>query len=436
MFQTTWRTLALSGFIAAVAMHVTPAAACHVTGISPPNGSTVGGTPVTITVTDSLSNVTVYFGSTPATSVMVNGNTITAISPAGSAGPVSVTVTGATGSVQFTYAAPAPADSAGDSPADSYKLRALQIAATKIAAQGSGQAITGAIEGAVNDDLNDNQRLISPTGSGLKLYFTKAPPRSLPSEWRAWADVRGTAFERGTAGSDFHDNQINATAGLSRRLTPNFFVGLFAGYENFDYSAQSLGGRLKGDGWDVGGYLGWRFAPHLRLDAALARSGLNYDGVAGTAAAAFPASRWLVSSGVTGSYDWRAFVLEPSARVYALWEREDAYTDSLGTAQAERNFSGGRVSVGTKVTYPIARSATTIVAPYVGIYGDYYFSRDDAVTNELPSIPLISGWSARLVAGIGANFDRGIQLAVGGELGGIGGDHTLWAWRARGSLPF
>jgi hypothetical protein len=359
---------------------------------------------------------------------------VTVTGPSGGPGDTSATST----ADQFTYApvpAVGPADSPGDSPADSYRLRALQIAATKIAAQGSGLAIAGAIEGAVSDDLSGSQHLIYPTGSGLKIYFTKAPPGQAPSEWRAWADVHGTGFERGTAGSDFHDNQINATAGLSRRLTPDFLVGMFAGYENFDYNTQALGGRLKGDGWVAGGYFGWRVAPHLRWDAAVARSGLNYDGVAGTAAATFPGSRWLVSSGVTGTYDWRAFVLEPSARVYALWEREDAYTDSLGTAQAERSFAGGRVSAGTKVIYPISRSAT-IIAPYVGIYGDYYFTRDNVDTIGLPPIPLISGWSARLAAGIATKFERGLQLTLGGELGGIGGDHTMWAWCARGSLPF
>lgn len=437
MFETTWRTLALGGSIAAAVMHVAPAAACPtVTSISPNSGPPAGGTSVIITGTNFSTATTVKFGST-AVAFTVNGPTsITAASPPGS-GTVDVTVTDSGGisatstADQFTYAA-VPADS----PADSLKLRALQIAATKIAAQGSGQAITGAVEGAISDDLNDNRPVVAPTGSGLRLYFTKAPPQAMPSEWRAWADVRGTGFDGGAAGGDFRDNQINATAGLTRRLTPDLLVGMLAGYENFDYSAQSLGGRLTGEGWGVGGYAGWRFAAQMRWDAAVVRSGLNYDGVAGTAAATFPGSRWLVSSGVTGTYGWRALVLEPSARIYALWEREDAYADSLGTAQAERNFSSGRVSAGTKVTYPIAWSATTVIAPYLGIYGDYYFSRDDADTFGLPSIPLISGWSARFAAGIGMNFERGVQLAVGGELGGIGGDYTFWTWRARASLPF
>ena len=101
---------------------------------------------------------------------------------------------------------------------------------------------------------------------------------------------------------------------------------------------------------------------------------------AGTAAGNFIGHRWLVTGGFTGSYGWRAVLLEPSARVFALWEHENAYTDSLGTLQTDRNFATGRASGGVKVSYPLAWSSTTNVAPYLGLYGDYYFSRDDATT--------------------------------------------------------
>ena len=36
----------------------------------------------------------------------------------------------------------------------------------------------------------------------------------------------------------------------------------------------------------------------------------------------FTGRRWLVSSGITGTHGWRVFVLEPSARVFSLWEHE------------------------------------------------------------------------------------------------------------------
>ncbi|MDD3321130.1 MAG: IPT/TIG domain-containing protein [Paludibacter sp.] len=84
-------------------------AASSVTGIYPTNGSTAGGTTVTITGTNFTGATAVLFGSTAATNYTVNSSTqITATSPAGS-GTVDVTVTTAGGTSitssvdQFTY---------------------------------------------------------------------------------------------------------------------------------------------------------------------------------------------------------------------------------------------------------------------------------------------------------------------------------------------
>ena len=60
----------------------------------PNSGSTLGGTAVTITGTNFAAGATVTFGGSAATSVVVvNSTTITATTPAGSAGAVTVTVT-------------------------------------------------------------------------------------------------------------------------------------------------------------------------------------------------------------------------------------------------------------------------------------------------------------------------------------------------------
>ncbi len=83
-----------------------------VTSVSPSSGTTAGGTSVTITGTNFVSGATVTFGSAAATNVVVvNSTSITATSPAGSSGAVTLTVTnpGAlSGSLAngFTYVVP------------------------------------------------------------------------------------------------------------------------------------------------------------------------------------------------------------------------------------------------------------------------------------------------------------------------------------------
>jgi hypothetical protein len=380
------------------------------------------------------------------------------------------------------------------------KLRALQVLVTPMLAQVSGQAISNAVDGAISEGFSEGGAFIAPSGSGVRFNFaadpdaratddapratdpftsasgsfaagrgigshptspsriddtlsalayagpTKAPPLRVaePREWLGWAEVRGATLDRWGSpasvpgASVLYGNQVNLVAGLTRKFTPNFLIGVLGGYETFDYRSDALLGRLKGDGWTVGSYLGWKITQGIRFDAAVAYSGIGYDAMAGTAAGSFNGNRWLVTSGLTGTYNSYGVQIEPSARVYALWERENAYTDTLGTLQGARDFSTGRASGGVKLSYPVAWSATASLAPYVGIYGDYYFNSDSAGVPAGGAIPFIvfDGWSARAVGGLTAKFGNGAQIAVGGERSGIGGNFGLWTYRARASVPF
>jgi hypothetical protein len=468
-----------------------------ITSISPNTGPTTGGTVVTITGANLTGATAVKFGTANAASFsVVNATQITATSPAGALGAVYVTVTTPGGTTapsagaQFTYSVPA----------DSQNLHTLQTVVTPMIAQISGQAISGAIDNAIGVGFGGDPQAFASNGSGFTYYFEADPddqrtltasnggelsyaaapnqdaanqnatnqntanqstadqstsrvddafsalgynrkpkrrpqPIVAPRQWLAWIDFRGTGTDS-RGGNDIKGTQANVLAGLTYKVTPDFLVGGFGGYEYFNYTSQALNGKMTGSGWTVGAYLGYRLTQTLRLDAALAGSSIGYDASAGTATGNFTGTRLLASGGLTGTYRWQAYIFEPSARVYALWESEKAYTDSLGTAQAERNFTSGRASGGAKVSYPIGQTSDTMFMPYVGLYGDYYFSSDDASTNGLASTPLMQGWSARVTTGIGMRFDHGAQFSIGGELGGIGGNTTTWTLRARGSVPF
>lgn len=357
-------------------------------------------------------------------------------------------------------------------PADSVKLQALQVAVTKIEAQGAGQATSGAIDAAIADGFSDNGQLISGSDNGVRFNFAAEPERRSPveervgdtfaalgyarrerepvfkapvtrpqpKEWLAWLDVRGTGWSTSVQAGDIRGGQVNALAGLTRRVTPDFLLGVFGGYETFDYTSQLLNGRLKGEGWTAGGYLGWRLLPGLRFDAGVARSGIGYDGQAGTALGTFPGQRWLATLGLTGTYKAvTGLMIEPSAKVYALWEHEDAYTDTLGIAHAERSFSTGRASAGVKVAYPWLWSAQAALSPYLGLYGDYYFNRDDAVPLGAPNLlptEYVHGLSARVSSGIELAVRDGPRLSLGGELGGLGNDFKVWTVKGRAAVPF
>ena len=430
-------------------------AAPTVTSVGPNAGPTTGGTSVTITGSNLTGATMVRFGSTAARSFTVNSATqITAISPAGN-GKVDVIVTtpggsSASGSAdQFSYTIPA----------DSLKVRALQNAISPVVAQTSGQVITSAVDGAIGNAFSSGGNPVTVAPNGVTFNFAEEPPpdprtekayaglgqvikRNDPAsrvapdrEWSAWIDLQGTGWTQNNSAADWHGNQLNMTAGLGRKLTPDFLIGLVTGYEHFKYDVASLAGTLKGDGGTVGGYAAWRFTRELRWDAALAWSDIAYDATAGTATGSFTGHRWLVSTGLTGSYNVAAYILEPSSKVYVLWERESEWTDSLGTLQPERNFSAGRVATGGKLIYPWV-SGDMRVAPYLGLYGDYRFQTDTALPAGQPIVGIGTGLSGRVTSGISWTWHGGGTLAVGAEYGGLGADYKVWTANGRATWPF
>jgi hypothetical protein len=373
------------------------------------------------------------------------------------------------GSATFATSTSQVLQQAVNTPADSLKLRALQLAGTKIEAQSSGQATSGAISASITEGFSEDGNLITPSGDGMRFNFaaephensvapsgaqnrvgapfdalaygpttTKAPPSvKQPKDWLIWLDVRGTGWDNRQTGADIQGTQVNTLVGVTRKLSPDLLLGIFGGFESFNYTSEALTGHLKGDGWTAGGYFGWRLLPGLRFEAGAAQSKLTYDGTAGTASGSFLGTRWLVQTGLAGTYRIsNAFELEPSARLYMLWEQENQYTDNLGTVQAERNFSTGRGSVGSKLTYTIAWSDSLKIVPYIGAYTDYYFSRDDAIPSPIPFANL-QGWSARFTSGLMVAPKDGARVSLGGELGGIGsGNFNMWSVRGRLALPF
>ncbi len=339
---------------------------------------------------------------------------------------------------------------------DSDKARAVQIAGSRIAGQTSGHAISSATGSAINHLFNGpgpgaqgtppsnlGGPFAAPNGLGARPHAGAVPydagPRAslapIGSPWRMWGDVRGTDIRDSDATVDLKSEQINVTAGIGRRLGSNHAAGLLAGYEDFRYAFTGVG-TLRGEGATVGTYFGMRLMPRLLLDAMVAYTRLEYDVVAGTASGSFDADRWLGSIGVTGGFAMGPRVLvEPSVRIYLLRESQDGWTDSLGTAQAARDFTEGRVSVGAKATTWMPVSAG-MLAPYVGLYGEYDFGSDNGMPSGVLGLGLNDGWSMRATAGVSLSTHNGFVLSLGGDVGGIGGDYLTQSVRAGAAVAF
>lgn len=82
-----------------------------------------------------------------------------------------------------------------------------------------------------------------------------------------------------------------------------------------------------------------------------------------------------------------------------------------------------------------------LLTPFVGVFADYYFNRENADSLAggvlpLASTPLLQGWSARVTGGLGVRLPGGTGFGMGAEYGGLGGNTHVWTLVARALVPF
>ena len=128
LWSTDYGTASAPTVTAGACSSPTPTPAPTVTAISPTTGTTAGGTSVTITGTNLTGATAVSIGGTAATNVtVVSSTSITATTPAGTAGTASVLVTTPSGTNAanslFTFVAPNPSPSPSPSPTTANIIR-------------------------------------------------------------------------------------------------------------------------------------------------------------------------------------------------------------------------------------------------------------------------------------------------------------------------
>ncbi len=76
------------------------------------------------------------------------------------------------------------------------------------------------------------------------------------------------------------------------------------------------------------------------------------------------------------------------------------------------------------------------LTPYVGFYGDWYFSADNLAAGDSEIVGVSDGWSGRATTGISIICNNRVSFAVSGQLGGLGADYKIWTGSLRATLPF
>jgi Autotransporter beta-domain/Bacterial Ig-like domain (group 3) len=248
------------------------------------------------------------------------------------------------------------------------------------------------------------------------------------ASWRLWTSLRYTDFNS----SSLEGDQVNALLGASFLFGDGLVAGVVAGYENQGYESD-LAATIKGEGFNVGGYVGGTIAKDLRFDAQVHTTFLDYDLTSSAVTGSTEATRVMIGGGFAYTMRFNTLTIEPTARLNGTWEWQGGYTDSAAVAHDTRHFSFGRLETGAKIKHRFDLGDGASFSPFLQGFTDYHFSGGDK-TNGSP----MDGVSARVGLGAQVSTASGITASVLGELSGLGLDNNAMAksLKAHISIPF
>jgi len=245
-----------------------------VTGVSPTNGCTSGGTLITITGSNFLSGAAVTVGGVPATSVVfVNTNTLTAVTPANSAGAMNVAVqmqyisptgtntltgtltnaftytpapsfgglTGATpatngailtwsaasGTAPITYSVFEATSSGGGNYASPILVtNGLSVFITPLSCSNTYFFVVRAVDGCGNSDGNTVEQSVQPLSSGPTFAGLGSATPATEAATLSWSAASGVSpvtynvFEATVSGAEDYGLPVLTTNSLSAFIAP------------------------------------------------------------------------------------------------------------------------------------------------------------------------------------------------------------------------
>jgi hypothetical protein len=322
------------------------------------------------------------------------------------------------------------------------KLDEIQERATGVAAQLASEMITDSVGEEIAAAISGQTQVISASEGKVGLVYSPgiangtvitptadiATGENSAASWRIWSSLRYTDFDS----SKLEGDQINALVGASILFGNGLVGGLVAGYENQDYE-DDLNARLRGEGFNVGGYVGGSLDGGLRFDAQVHASFLDYDIANGTTTGSTDGKRLIVGGGFAHTMQFGALTIDPTTRFSGTWEWQDGYTDSAATTYADRAFNFGRITAGAKIGHRIDLGDGTTFSPFVTGFGDYRFSGGDTTENSL-----LDGLSARAGLGFEVRAANGVSASALAEVSGLGlsNNAVIKSFKAQVAIPF
>lgn len=349
------------------------ASVTSITGSGGLFGNSIAAAPFRVSAGDTLVYTITDYNRAPgqqgaanATLSLETGSTVT--------GPVSVAISGATGSATFpaitvpvgvanefadaTVNVPGtvsssyvyhvsvqctPAGGGGSGGAAATGLDELQDGFVRAVAQRGTSAVNGLVNRALDAAFDPTDAGALALGYAGTVVIEATPDELAAAGFTLWGAAGYEATIPG-AGS-WTGGQMSAAGGVNFRAAEDLVLGVFGSAGG---SAHKKGGdSVASRGLGVGGLAAYRLDESWRVQAIASAQGLRYDVGSGGTSGAFDALVLSLEGSIKGRIAVSAQVdFEPRLGVMVLSENQAGYTDSASTAHAAQSFVSSEATAG------------------------------------------------------------------------------------------
>ena len=244
-----------------------------------------------------------------------------------------------------------------------------------------------------------------------------------PDPFDIWFEAKYASFQNdhANAGEDGHIGLYSI--GTDYVFNPSLLIGTMVQFDSMHQRSNAKATDVRGKGWMAGPYTTVRLSENVFWQARGAW-GQSSNKVSPflTYTDDFDSSRWLVSSTLTGRWDYGAWSIIPTASVAYMEDTAKSYADTFGTLIPSVTSSLGQAKIGPEVSYRMDLGSA-VLEPHAGLQAIWNFAGHTTATglgqvggeNAGPD-----GARARVELGVRATTDGGIGLDVSGTYDGIG----------------
>lgn len=266
-----------------------------------------------------------------------------------------------------------------------------------------------------------------------------APPAD--PRWNLWINGSFTRLDDKQPISGYDSDQTVGLAGFDFKLSEHFILGALINgtWSDTTNKGSRFAGTSSTDGWGAGVYGAAIIANALVADASWIYTETDNSSFDGSDTASYSSDGWIAAGNLTLYHYVNNWRFSPSVGVNYAYNRDDAYTDSIGLLFPEQKQKTGVFEFGGQIGYTHQLQDSASVELWAGVLGEWTFKRE--VTPSFGTVTPIptrgDDLDARVSAGLDVQFNDSFSLSLSGEIGGLAiSDFNTAGGSARAALSF